>query len=55
MRGDRVISSKVEAPESSDRFWMIPLHYEDVQGVSKPKIPLSGLLSFTGFGAAEMK
>ena len=55
MRGDRIIHSKVEVPESNDRFWMIPLHYEDVQGVYKPKVPLSGLLSFTGFGAAKME
>ena len=55
MGGDRIIHNKVEVPESNDRFWMSPLHYEDVQGVSEPKIHLSGLLCFTGFGATKMK
>ena len=55
MGGDRIIHSKVEVPESNDRFWRIPLHYEDVQGVSEPKIHLSGLLDFPGFGATKMK
>ena len=41
-------------PESNDSFWRILLHYEDVQGVSELKIPLSGLFSFNGFGAAKI-